>query len=74
MTGKANAVFIIGLILIGLNFWVSGQSTALWTIIAHSNPATSKPSGPTKPYTPPVIGKGVLPGPGGAGVGGGYHG
>lgn len=30
MSGKANAVFTIGLILIVLNFWISGQSTAVW--------------------------------------------
>jgi hypothetical protein len=30
MSGKATAVFWIGLILVFLNFWLSGQSTTLW--------------------------------------------
>jgi hypothetical protein len=34
MSGKATAVFWLGLILIFLNFWISGQSTSLWTSIA----------------------------------------
>src|SRR5271166_4931868 len=33
MNSKANAVFWIGFILIFLNFWISGQSTSLWTSI-----------------------------------------
>lgn len=30
MTGKQNAVFWIGLLLLIANFWVSGQSTTFW--------------------------------------------
>lgn len=59
MTGKANAVFWMGLILIALNFWVSGQSAVLWG--AFTGTSTSTPpkksnngSGAKMPSKPPI--------------------
>jgi hypothetical protein len=38
MTGKATGVFWIGLVLIFLNFWLSGQSSTIWHAL--TNPGT----------------------------------
>lgn len=46
MTGKANAVFWIGFILIFMNFWISGQSTVLWQAISGGGVKTGGPNGP----------------------------
>ena len=51
MTGKANAVFWIGLVLIFANFWISGQSTTFWKAISlkgatASTPVTAPPAAP----------------------------
>lgn len=49
MTGKANAVFWMGLILIALNFWVSGQSAVLWgAFTGTSGNVQQKPAQPPK--------------------------
>jgi hypothetical protein len=48
MSGKSTAVFWLGLILIFLNFWISGQSSSLWDAItlpaAGTNTASTTPS------------------------------
>jgi hypothetical protein len=61
MTGKANTVFWIGLILIGLNFWISGQSTGLWkSLTSGSSGLKSVGTGGAagrSPYKPTIPGK-----------------
>jgi hypothetical protein len=53
MSGKATAVFWIGLILVFLNFWLSGQSTSLWTRL-------SKPgAGSTGSASTPILAVGL---------------
>jgi hypothetical protein len=43
MTGKANAVFWIGMLLIFANFWISGQSSTIWGEISGKPPSESTP-------------------------------
>jgi hypothetical protein len=49
MTGKATAVFWLGLILIFLNFWISGQSTTFWNAITVKPASGPTPSSATTP-------------------------
>jgi hypothetical protein len=58
MTGKQNMVFWIGLIMILVNFWISGQSTILWKTLTNATApaapgsAKSPPAGKGKPAAP----------------------
>lgn len=54
MNGKATGVFWIGLILIFLNFWLSGQSTTFWKAI--SKPGSS---GSVKDTSRAILGVGL---------------
>jgi hypothetical protein len=50
MSNRAVAVFWLGLILIFLNFWISGQSTTLWDAITVAPPKnTTTPASNTTP-------------------------
>jgi hypothetical protein len=51
MSGKATAVFWLGLILIMLNFWISGQSTTFWNAIT-LKPATTTGGSSSTATTP----------------------
>jgi hypothetical protein len=64
MTGKANAVFWIGLIIILANFWISGQSTVIWdmfTGVVAPKVSTGGGGGtknvPSPGNAPPIIGQ-----------------
>jgi len=62
MTGKANAVFWIGLVLIFANFWVTGQSTTFWSIFSTKGPgASGGTSKGKKKTTVPIIPDPVIP-------------
>lgn len=59
MRGKGAAVFWIGLFLIFANFWVSGQSTVLWSLFTGAKTKTPTPKPillPKKPGSPSPIG------------------
>jgi hypothetical protein len=47
MTGKASAVFWIGLILIFANFWITGQSSTLWESLTEKSSVSSSGTAPS---------------------------
>jgi len=66
MTGKATAVFWIGLILIFVNFWLSGQSTVVWKLLTTGSAVQLGNVGKGKPSKPGSHKGGLtipLPGP-----------
>lgn len=76
MSGKATGVFWIGLILIFLNFWLSGQSSALWAALTKPG-SNSRGDGTTNIKKGQLAGplrKDIGPQPNGApGIGANYH-
>lgn len=56
MTGKQNAVFWMGLTLIVLNFWITGQSATFWGAFTKPSGSTGTAGGPAPGVKPGALG------------------